>query len=179
MTGDEGYVVPIAYAVAAACVIGAIVVAVIQKRKTSAWPAELTHVDGRPLSNRVVSTAIMVDILFRTIAPAGIAASLPAGLILPGLDLSLFLALAFLAGLAVSRSFGPNWSRGLALHQTYFLVFACVAGSFVGFDVFTYRSAGWIWIPAVLEACFLTPVLSRLAYIEYFRPYMEAAESWR
>ena len=159
------------YALAAVCILAIPIIAVFQKRRTKAWPPELTTIDGQPVGKSVFKVILMADILIRTILPQKVFASIPVALVMAGLDLSLALALASLAALAISRSFRPGWSWRTGLQQTYFLIFAVVVSSFVAWDLSLYRPIAWIWMLAVLEASFLVPALVRLAYIEYYQRY--------
>jgi phosphotransferase system glucose/maltose/N-acetylglucosamine-specific IIC component len=94
--------------------------------------------------------------------------SISVALIAATMNLSTFVALAALAGLAISESFRSTWNKQVGLRQTYFLFSAGLFGYFLLWDVTAYRSIAWIWIVAGLATCFLVPVFTRLAYVEFY-----------
>jgi hypothetical protein len=165
-----------AFAVAAACLIAVVVIAVRHRRKTGSWPYELTHMDDSPVCQCVFWMIIMVRFGLFSPLGNGIDRSMPAALVFAGLDLSMALAMLVVAGLVMVVSFTCDWSRHTALRQTYFLMFAFLLCGMVVRDIYLYRPFAWIWIIAAVEAAFLTPVLARLAYVEYYQRYMEPPE---
>lgn len=178
MNGDTIFLISV-ISIAAACVVAVIVLTVRHYLRTRRLPYELTHVDQRPLSQSIIYVILMSDILFRTLAPKSVLASTPTGLVLAGVDLSLCAAFLAVAVVALSWCFHDGWNRQTGLWQTFHLMLAAAVGAFVCWDIQLYAGNGLIWIIAGLEACFLIPVFTRLAYVEYYLRRVTASRDAR
>jgi hypothetical protein len=170
---EEMAVMGFFFAIAAGCLIAAVVVGYRQGRKgDETFLHWLTH-PALPSRSSAFFWILQVFICAHWLLPTTTRASVPAALFVAGPTLAVALAVLAMTVLAISYSFKPGWNRHVALRQTVSLIMASILCAFVLSDVFLYLSKSWIWIIAGLEAAFLTPLFARLAYLEYYQRYVE------
>lgn len=168
---EEMAVMGFFFVIAAGCLIAVAVFAVKERRRSGWWPYELTHVGNCPAG--AFYWILMGRIVLIGFVPNRIVASVPAALVLGGIDLCMAVAGVAMAVLAIAASFKPDWNKHWSYRQTALLMFAVICCVWVGWDIQLYRSESWIWIIAGLEATFLSPLMVRLAYKEFYIRMME------
>jgi hypothetical protein len=163
------------FACAAGCLIAALIIAYRQGRKGDEtflhWLTHLTH----PTPPHKGSAFFWILWLFtyaHFFLPETARSGIPAALLVAGPTLALALAIIAMTAFAISWSFKSDWNRQVALWQARFLILATILCALVVRDVCLYLSKSWIWIIAGVEAAFLTPLFTRLAYMELYQRHM-------
>ena len=170
---EQFWVNLVAGCVVAACVIGILIISIREKRRTGAYPIEM---HSRPGDWGWFSLGFVFWFIVSIELGESLRRSFPLSVLVPGLDLSLFLAFAAFAAFALGWAFRSQWNRRTGLWISWSLLFPALTGALVLRDVMCYWSIAWIWIPAGLIAVFLTPHFARLAYLGLYASGAGAAE---
>ncbi len=169
----------VAYGIAAACLLAVVVLSLLHLLSRGRLPNELTHIDQVPIRSAPAHMIFLVRILAFVYIPESIRSWWPVVIVLACFDLSLLLSMGTMVFLALSQSCRDTWSRAVALVQTYWLGFGFTTGAMLVWDSVRFAREGWVWIISAVGAAFLTPLLARLIYTEYYVPSFAAADTAR
>ena len=151
--------------IAGVCVLAVIVISLREKRRTGSLPREVTGDSGGVGWFGLIwwiwfslSLTMLEPILHR----------FPLYILVPGVDLAMFLASAALAGFALTWVFRAEWNWRTCPLISYCLLLPALTSTVVIRDFKCLTSMAWAWILAGLLAAFLTPYLARLTYLEFY-----------
>ncbi|HET6455935.1 MAG TPA: hypothetical protein VFI02_16140 [Armatimonadota bacterium] len=147
------------------CVLAILVIALRDKRRTGKLPDGVTGKSGGAGWFGMVFFAYFV--LSGNMSEQWLH-KFPFYFTVPGLDLALFLGTVVVAGYALARVFSVHWSRHTSLWISYCLLFPALTSTLMLRDYHSFVSTAWIWILAGLIALFMTPILARLTYAEFY-----------
>lgn len=160
--------------IAGLSILAAAVLSYRQKRRTGRWPSEV--VGYRP-NMGWFSCLLVLWFCVRLQIPGIMLKKFPLFILVPGFDLTMFIALAVLAGFAFKWAFGSEWHWKTGLWITFMMLLPALVSGLVIADILRYMSMPWIWILAALMAVFLSPHLARLAYVEYYASRVSVASN--
>ncbi|MEN6357379.1 MAG: hypothetical protein ABFD83_09875 [Armatimonadota bacterium] len=156
----------IAWVIAGLCVLTVVVISFLQKRRTGRWPQIVSR--GCDNDSSWFSVFYMVWFIVQLNTPHAFLHRLPLNIVIPAIDLALFVSFAILAAYAFRWAFRSEWHWKTGLWISYMSLFPALSAILVVGDIETNISTPWIWTFVVLLAIFITPQFSRLAYVEYF-----------
>jgi hypothetical protein len=154
----------VGFSIAGFCILATLVLSIREKRKTGKWPQFDSGSKGSGWFAWVwagwfgLSVAVPDRMLHR----------FPLCILVPGIDLSMLIAFTALAGLALTWVFRAEWSRQTCFWISYCLLLPALTLTLVLRDYKSFASTAWIWILAGLIALFMTPILARLTYAEFY-----------
>lgn len=154
----------VGFSIAGFCILATLVLSIREKRKTGKWPQFDSGSKGSGWFAWVWAGWFGLSIA----VPDRMLHRFPLCILVPGIYLSMLIAFTALAGLALSWAFRAEWSRQTGHWITFLLLPPAMMGGVVVKDVKALSSTSWVWLLAGLLAAFLTLLLTRLAYVEFY-----------
>lgn len=148
------------------CLVAIVAVALRCKRRTGAYPPELT---GKLDEPGWFSFVPFVWLILRTeMTPAWLFQTFPLYILLTGLDIAFAMGFLAYAGFSFSHVFRPRWNRSNGLWVVYSLIFPVVFAWPLAEDIRHLAEMPWVWIIAGVLGMGLSPFIARLAYHEFY-----------
>ena len=160
MPQDEFWVTFIAALVASAAIVGAAIL-ILRGRGVGTPTGAMGSRLSAPHSCVVCCVAWTAYFLPDTVQHA-----FPLNVLIPGVLVTVSLALVANACFALSYSFRQEWHWRTALWQSSWVIFAGTMAVPVYDAVQTYHATWWVWIFAGIQAVYLTPFLVRFVHLD-------------
>lgn len=164
-TSSEQFWLNLGAIVVGVCVVLIVILSLLEKRKTGRWPDVIT---GRKGGGGWFGLVFWTYFVLSGVMSEQTLRRLPLSVLVPGVDVALFLGSLSFAGFVFSWLFKAEWNRQTSLWISWSLLFPALTLTLVVRDFRSLASFSWAWILALLLALFLTPVLARLTYQEFY-----------
>lgn len=160
---DEAFLVGlVAFSIAAACVLGIIVVAIREKKRTGRLPGELADSGG----GGWFFALMFVYLTLRGEFSAVLLRRMPLCIIVPALDMAYAIALIAVAVWAMSYVFRVGWSARTSLWVSWHLCLPVLFLCNVPATVRALHTMSWVWIPAGIIAVAAAPFFGTFASLD-------------
>ena len=160
---DVFWVQTVAITVFVACIVGIVVYAIGEKKRTGHLPRDLYDSRGKPAwFFALLFTYIAVrDDLFQVAVH-----HFPLNIVVPGIDIGLLIALIAVGVWAIAYAVRSRWCAALALWIFWHLLLPVVFVLNIGSDLAIMRISSRVWIPVAVIALVAAPFLTRFAFTD-------------